>query len=132
MAIALDTLAYARRLREVGFSEQQADGQAQALAAAMTDTLATKQDLRELEVRVDAQIAAVRQDMRDFQTRVDARFVRVDARFEYLEKHLDTRLAEQEKRLEIRFAEQAARFDGKLADLERPMTMSGVFAPLAE
>jgi hypothetical protein len=39
MAIALDTLAYTCRLREVGFSAQQAEGQAEALAAAMTDTL---------------------------------------------------------------------------------------------
>ena len=31
MAIALDTLAYARRLREAGFTEQQAEGQAQAI-----------------------------------------------------------------------------------------------------
>jgi len=28
MAFAIDTLAYARRLREAGFSEQQAEGQA--------------------------------------------------------------------------------------------------------
>ena len=94
MAIALDTLAYARRLREAGFSEQQAEGQAQALAAAMTDTLATKQDVRDLE------------------TRMEARFLQVD-----------TRLSELDKRIEIRFSEQAARFDGKLADLERRMTL---------
>jgi hypothetical protein len=85
MAIPFDTLAYARRLREAGFSEQQAEGQAQALAAAMTDTLATKQDLRELEARIDT------------------RFAQVDARFDHFEKHikehLDTRLAEQETRL---------------------------------
>ena len=53
MAIALDTLAYARRLREAGFSEEQAQGQAEALAAAMTDTLATKDDLRELDTRIE-------------------------------------------------------------------------------
>jgi len=111
MAIALDTLVYAKRLREAGFSEVQAEGQAQALAAAMTDSLATKQDLRELEARMDARFA-----------QVDARFSQVDARFEYLERHLDTRLAEQERRLELRFAEQTARFDGRLADLERRVT----------
>ncbi len=60
----------------------------------MTDTLATKQDLRELEVRIDA------------------RFGQTDTRFEYLEKHLDTR-----------FAEQSARFGGQLAELERRMTI---------
>jgi hypothetical protein len=119
VAIALDTLVYARRLREAGFSEQQAEGQAHALAAAMTDSFATKQDLRELEARMDARFAQI--DVRFAQ--IDARFEQVDARFEYLERHIDMRLAEQEKRLEIRFGEQTARFDATLADLERRMTM---------
>ena len=105
-------LAYARRLREAGFSEEQAEGQAEALAAAMTDTLATKQDLGDLTTRIDARFS-----------QIDARFSQIDARFEYLERHIDTRLAEQEKRLEIRFSEQAARFGGLLADLERRMTL---------
>jgi hypothetical protein len=123
VAIALDTLAYARQLREVGFSEEQAEGQARALAAAMTDTLVTKQDLREgihdLEGRMDARFA-----------QIDARFAQINDRFDYLEKHLDVRLAEQEKRIEIRFGEQtarmgelSARFDGRLADLERRITV---------
>ena len=101
MAIAIDTLAYARRLREAGFSEQQAEGQAEALAAAMTETLATKQDLRELETRVDARFA-----------QVDARFERVDARFDELERSID-----------LRFREQTAILRGEMADLERRMTM---------
>ena len=116
MAIALDTLAYAKRLREVGFSEEQAEGQAQALAAAMSDTFASKQDLRELEARIES------------------RFVQVDARFEYLERHFDTRLAELEKRvetrlveldkrMEVRLAEQAVRFDARMLDMERRLTV---------
>jgi len=116
MAIAFDTLAYARRLRDAGFSEQQAEGQAQALAAAMTDTLATKQDLVELELRIDARFK-----------QVDAHFQQVDARFDYLEKHLDTRLAEQDARNEIRFTELEKRlelrFDGRMTDLERRLTL---------
>jgi predicted nuclease with TOPRIM domain len=116
VAIALDTLEYARRLQEAGFSEQQAYGQAQALAAAMTDTLATKQDLRELEARIDARLA-----------QVDARFVQVDSRLDHLERHFDTRLAELEKRVEIRLDElekrMDLRFSGRMADLERRLTM---------
>ena len=130
MGLALDTLAYARRLREAGFSERQAEGQAEALAAAMTDTLATKQDLRELEARIDQRFARV--DAR-FE-RIDARFAQVDSRFEYLEKHLDTRLAEQEKRMEHRFGEQSAHFDARLADLERRITsrmLAGIGASVA-
>jgi hypothetical protein len=67
----------------------------------MTDTLATKQDLSELGTRIDARFL-----------QIEARFTQIDVRFEYLEKHLDTRLAEQ-----------SARFDGRLADLERRITL---------
>jgi hypothetical protein len=130
MALALDTLAYARRLREAGLSEQQADAHAEALAAAMTDSLATKQDLRELEVRIDARFLATKQDLRDLEVRIDARFTQVDTRFAELEKRIDVRFtqvdahfAELEKRLEIRFSEQSARFHVEVADLERRMTL---------
>lgn len=130
MAIAIDTLAYARRLREAGFSELQAEGQAEALAAAMTDTLATKQDLSELDTRMNAGFAASRHDRNEIEVRINARFTQVDARLGYLEKHLDTRLNEVEKRMDARFAEVSARFGEQgaqfragLADLERRMTM---------
>ena len=105
MAIALDTLAYARRLREARFSAAQAEGQAEALAAAMTDTLATKQDLNEMNARIDTRFAEV-----------DARFARLEARFDYFEKHFDTRLDEMEKRFELRLGD-------RLADLERRVTV---------
>ena len=39
MALPLDTLEYARLLRKAGFSERQAEGQAQALAATMTASI---------------------------------------------------------------------------------------------
>jgi hypothetical protein len=104
MAIALDTLAYARRLREAGFSAQQAEGQAEALAAAMTDTLATKPDLHELETRMNAGFAAAKHDMRELEIRMDAGF---------------TAVREGTREMELRMD---ARFDAKLADLERRMT----------
>lgn len=48
VAVAFDTLTYARRLREVGVPQEQAEAHAEALAAAVTETLATKHDLQEL------------------------------------------------------------------------------------
>jgi hypothetical protein len=97
MAIAIDTLAYARRLREAGFTEQQAEGQAEALAAAMTDTLATKLDLQAL---------ATKDDLREMEGRIEARF----------DTRIDTKLSELERRIDLRM-------DARLADLERRMTM---------
>ena len=77
MAVAIDTLAYARLLREAGFSERQAEGQAQALAAAMTESLATKQDLRELETRLDARFdiaaALLAENLADLERRMTVR-----------------------------------------------------------
>lgn len=63
MAVAFDTLTYARRLREVGVPQEQAEAHAEALAAAVTETLATKQDLLELATKQD--VVAVKQELRE-------------------------------------------------------------------
>jgi len=51
-AIAFDILAYAKKLKEAGFTEQQAEIQAEAMAELVNEQLATKRDLRELEMRL--------------------------------------------------------------------------------
>lgn len=51
-AVAFDTHAYVKKLRAVGFSEEQAEVQAETLSSLINDQLATKQDLRELEERL--------------------------------------------------------------------------------
>ena len=45
-----DTLAYSKRLQAAGVPQLQADAQAEALAAAVSDQLATKTDLIELKI----------------------------------------------------------------------------------
>jgi hypothetical protein len=97
VAMAFDTLAYARRLREAGFTEKQAEGQAEALAAAMTDTLASKRDLEVLATRQDLHdlAATTRQDLHDLSASVDLRFERLDAR-------VQTSLADLERRMTMR------------------------------
>ncbi len=50
--IAFDTLKYAQRMKAVGFTEEQANEQATAIAEVIDDKLATKQDLKELELRL--------------------------------------------------------------------------------
>jgi hypothetical protein len=41
-----------KKLKSAGFTEQQAEIQAEALAGIIEDRLATKQDLKELEIRL--------------------------------------------------------------------------------
>ena len=55
--IAFDTLAYSKKLKDAGFSEQQAEAQALALAAVLKETsgeIATKQDIDRLNDKVEA------------------------------------------------------------------------------
>jgi hypothetical protein len=64
---AIDTLAYARRLRDAGIPEPQADAQAVALAEALrqnTGEIVTRGDLKELKLKLEARFFAdVRQDI---------------------------------------------------------------------
>ena len=50
--IKFDTKAYAKKLKAAGFTEQQAEVQAEALKEIIGERLATKQDLIELEMRL--------------------------------------------------------------------------------
>lgn len=47
-----DTLSYAKKLESAGFTRQQAEAQAAALREMIEDRIATKQGLRELELRL--------------------------------------------------------------------------------
>ena len=59
-AIAFDTLAYTKKLKAAGVPERQAEVQAEALAEIVDERLATKQDIKELELRL-------KQDMKDLE-----------------------------------------------------------------
>jgi hypothetical protein len=59
-AIPFDTLKLARALRDkANFSSDQAEGLADALSAAFQDEIATKTDLRELELRLTIKIGGM-------------------------------------------------------------------------
>jgi len=47
--VFFDTLLYANKLKLAGFTLQQAEGQAEAIADMFEDRIATKDDLRELK-----------------------------------------------------------------------------------
>lgn len=63
----MDTLAYAKRLREVGIPQQQAEAHAEAAREFMTAELATKSDIlaakTELLAVLKQEIVAVKQDV---------------------------------------------------------------------
>jgi len=63
-ATVFDTLKFARALHEkANFSREQAEGLADAMAEAMRSDLATKTDLRELELRLEAKIESTKAEV---------------------------------------------------------------------
>ncbi|WP_244594544.1 hypothetical protein [Methylosinus sporium] len=56
-AITFDRLAYIDRLKEAGFDDKQARAQADALDAALRDSVATKADLEELAGELRTEMA---------------------------------------------------------------------------
>ena len=110
--LAFDSLRYARRLREAGVPEPQADVQAELMAEAFgfyADNILTKDHFE----------GVLNSRFGEFRAQMDQRFAEQDAKF-------DKRLAEQNAKLDQRFAnidrrfsEQDAKFEGRFGKLER-------------
>ncbi|MGH7963983.1 MAG: coiled-coil domain-containing protein [Candidatus Binatia bacterium] len=65
-AVTFDTYAFIKRLKESGFNETQAEALAEAIKgsqAAHLDTLATKHDLKELELKIDNRLESVKGEL---------------------------------------------------------------------
>lgn len=70
--IIFDTLASAKKLKSAGFTEEQAEIQAEALASIIDEKLATKRDLKELEV-------SLKRDMKEIEMRLTIRIGAIQA-----------------------------------------------------
>ena len=58
-----DSLAYSKKLKGAGFSEQQAETLASAQAELIEERLATKRDLREFELRLESRLAQLKAEL---------------------------------------------------------------------
>jgi DNA-binding transcriptional MerR regulator len=72
--MAIDTLKIAKRLREAGFTDPQAEAViASVQEAAEGAEFATKRDLQELRSELKADIAALRSELRETELRLEAK-----------------------------------------------------------
>lgn len=63
-SISFDTHKFVRKLQEAGFDEKQAEGLTEAMRAAIDESeLATRSDLREMELRLDSRFESLKGDM---------------------------------------------------------------------
>ena len=59
-AVLFDTLSYAKRLKEAGFSDKQAEVQAEALAEVISGRLATKEDLDNAKREIGSELKVIK------------------------------------------------------------------------
>jgi len=71
--ITFDTLAYSKKLKAAGFTEQQAEVQAEAFAEIIEDRLATKQDILILQRDIKELEASLKRDMKELELRLTVR-----------------------------------------------------------
>jgi DNA anti-recombination protein RmuC len=92
-----DTLAFAKKLRDAGYTETQAEALVEAQSSVFREmldsTLATKDDLRQMR---DEIVGEIREEMDARFQRVDERFMGIDARF----KDIDARFGEVDRRFQ--------------------------------
>ena len=63
-ALIFDTLAFSKKLKLSGFTDQQAEGQAEATAKLFETRIATKQDIKALTHDIKSLKIATKQDMK--------------------------------------------------------------------
>jgi len=68
MPVAFDTLTYAKKLQDAGFTQEQAEVQAHALADIVEERLATKQDIGTLHRDIKELETSLRHDIKELET----------------------------------------------------------------
>jgi predicted phage-related endonuclease len=107
-AIAFDTLKFAKRLKEAGFTEQQAEALADAEAEFIEQNLATKRDIADIK----RDIADVKRDIKELE---------VTLRNEI--KQLGVTLRGEIKQLDVKIEQIRSDLARDLKDLEYRMTI---------
>jgi predicted phage-related endonuclease len=72
-SLVFDTLAYAKKLKETGFTEAQAEVQAEALAEIIDERLATKQDILALKRDIKELEVSLKRDIKELEMRLTIR-----------------------------------------------------------
>ena len=104
-AIAFDTLDSVRRLVGAGFSEQQAEVQTRIIAEVVDKQLATKQDLEAL---------ATREDLAQLDHKIDESSARLDRKIDESSARLDRKIDEKIAQLDHKIDEKIDQLDHKI------------------
>ncbi|PCI27507.1 hypothetical protein COB52_04740 [Candidatus Kaiserbacteria bacterium] len=96
-------LQYTKKLEGVGLSREQAEAHLEVLNEIFEDDVATKDDLKNFESRVELRFQSVELRFQGIDARfdqVDARFKQVDVRFDQLEEKMSQGFKQLDARIE--------------------------------
>ncbi len=111
-AIAFDTLKFAKRLKEAGFTEQQAEALAAAEAEFIEENLATKRDIAEVMRTIKELETSVQRDIKALETALKRDI-----------KELETTLKRDINELETALKRDIVRLARDMKDVEYRMTI---------
>jgi hypothetical protein len=135
-AIAFDTLKATRRLKEAGFSETQAEAQAELMAEAFIfnmDAIVTRDYLEAcLDARFGKSDARVEAQFANHETSVDKRFTQLEARMEQQFAAVDTSMEQRFAAVNAQMDKRFAAVDLKFAKIDGQLRLhSWILAAIA-
>ncbi len=92
VTVTFDTLTAAKKLRDTGFNESQAEAIVTTVNRAMSETLATKTDLQSANMDLEAQIAATRTDVNQVRTDLEAQIAALRADVNQVKTDLEAQI----------------------------------------
>ena len=98
--LTFDTHAFVKELTQAGMPEEQAEVLARSQATLIDEKLATKQDLKELELRLKRDIQELKRDMKELETRLVRDMQEMEANLKRDMKELEANLKRDMKELE--------------------------------
>ena len=138
MTLTFDTLQYAKKLQKAGFTEQQAEIQAEtfkeqskAINEWIDNNLATKRDLKELDTNLKHYIKEVEERLTMRSNDLATRIKEVEERLTMRSNDLATRIKGVEERMTIRINEMSYKLTIKLGSMiAGAVVILGVLIPI--
>ncbi|MGH8511599.1 MAG: hypothetical protein ACREU8_09530 [Gammaproteobacteria bacterium] len=122
-AIAFDTLKFAKRLKEAGFTEQQAEALADAEAELIEQNLATKRDIAEIKRDIKELEVTLRKEIKQLEVTLHSAIKELDVTLRGEIKELDVTLRGEIKQLDVKIEQIRSDLARDLKDLEYRMTI---------
>jgi hypothetical protein len=123
MAFAFDTLGYAKKLRNAGVPQDQAEAHAEAAREFVMAELVTRHDLEVVRNDLDGRIAAVRSDLQVMRRELDGSIAAVrhdlEGSIAALRKELESSIDRLSLRLTVRMGVMLAAAIAVLATINR-------------